>query len=67
MRVLGVPVPRRRGTNVKGIAKQVAGMAEQLEKKSADVSKAQPQVPPPRATCEAGRRDTEPDAFVRVP
>jgi hypothetical protein len=40
-RVLGVPMPRRhKSTSVKGVAKQVAGMAEQLEQKSADVSKA---------------------------
>jgi hypothetical protein len=38
-RVLGVPMPRRR-TSMKSVAKQVSGMAGELEKKSLNVSKA---------------------------
>jgi hypothetical protein len=38
-RVLGVPMPRKR-TNMKSMAKQLSGMAGELEKKSLDVSKA---------------------------
>jgi hypothetical protein len=38
-RVLGVPLPHKH-TTVKSIAKQVADMAGQLERRSADVSKA---------------------------
>lgn len=38
-RVLGVPMPRKH-RNMKSVAKQVAGLAGQLEQKSADVSKA---------------------------
>jgi cytoskeletal protein RodZ len=38
-RVLGVPMPRKH-TNMKSIAKQLSGMAGELEKKSLDVSKA---------------------------
>ncbi|HVD57776.1 MAG TPA: hypothetical protein VNC17_13095 [Thermoleophilaceae bacterium] len=37
--VLGVPMPRRH-TNMKSMAKQLSGMAGELEKKSLDVSKA---------------------------
>jgi hypothetical protein len=38
-RVLGVPMPRKH-TNMKSMAKQLSGMAGELEKKSLDVSKA---------------------------
>jgi hypothetical protein len=38
-RVLGVPMPRRH-TSVKSVAKQFSGVADDLQKKSLDVSKA---------------------------